>query len=208
MDLDPQLSCPEGLVYDDEVHSYALDGSPVPAVSTLLNIALPDLYEGIREDVLMRAAERGHNRHAMVALDVRDNLDFGSLDDDMLADWAAWDEFRHLTNFEVQHSERCVVSRKHKFAGTLDLAGVLTYKGRRDLWVIDEKYTAQRPALVDVQLAGYKQGAAESLPGYENARRGCLWIRDGKFKFSEATNPSDLSVLLAARTIHHWRNTK
>lgn len=205
--LEPQLACPEGLVYDDPSHRYLLDGESVPSVSELCKVVAPDLYAGIAEDIMMRAAKRGRNKHAMIALDVRDMLDFGALQDDMLDDWSAWDEFRTSTQFEVEYSERCVACRKHKYAGTLDLAGVLVYKGTRDKWVIDAKFTAAKPTLVDIQLAGYKGAAAESLPGYEKARRGCLWIRNGTYKFFEATNPMDNAAVIAARTILYRRES-
>lgn len=206
--IDAPLTCPDGLVFDDVEHEYKLDGAVVPSVSRLTHVVAPDLYAGIAEDIMQRAAERGHNKHLMIALDVRDKLDHGALSDDMLEDWCAWDTFREHTKFEVEHSERCLASRKHKYAGTLDLAGTLVYKGSRDRWIIDAKFTALLPSLVDIQLAGYKQAAVESLPGYdEKTRRGCLWIRNGKYKFHESTNRMDMSALIAARTILHRRES-
>lgn len=206
--LEPQLACPGGLVYNDERHTYELDGARVPGVTSLLHVVAPDLYAGIAEDVLMRAAERGHNRHAMIALDVRNNLDLASLDDEMLDDWAAFDEWRTQMQVEVEHSERCVASRKHGYGGTIDLGCTLVYKGSRDRWVVDAKFTAAMPKLVDIQLAAYKQAAVESLPGYDDkTRRGCLWIRGGKWKFYEATNRFDTAAVIAARTILRRRET-
>lgn len=206
--LDTPLTCPDGLVFDEAEHDYKLDGVVVPSVSRITHVVAPDLYAGIAEDIMQRAAARGHNKHLMIALDVRDNLDHGALSDEMLDDWSAWDQFRDHVQFDVEHSERCLASRKYKYAGTLDLAGTLVYKGSRDRWIIDAKFTAQLPSLVDIQLAAYRQAASESLPGYDDkTRRGCLWIRNGKYKFHEAKDRMDMAAVLAARTILHRRET-
>lgn len=203
--IDPVLHCPPGLEYNDAEHTYLLDGNRVPGVSSVIRVLAPDQYAMIAEDILMRASIRGKNRHEMVALDVRDDLDMASLPDDMLDAYLAWDSFRNDTGFDVTLSERCVASRKLQVAGTLDLAGKLQWKGSRDLWTVDLKFVSAEPKLVDIQTEGYRTLLAEELPEYAESRRGCLWIRGDKYRFIECNNKGDRALFSAARSIYNWR---
>lgn len=207
MITEPQLFLPPGLEYDDASHSYRLDGNPVPAVSTLLKVVNPDQYEGVREEVMERARTRGVNGHHMIALDVRDQLDVGSLSDTLTDNYLAWSQFCHDYGFIPRYSERCVASRKHQFAGTLDLAGELTkHKRLRGMWMVDVKYVAAEPQMVGPQTAGYDIAAEESIPGWEkNTPRGCLWIRGSTYRFIECPRASDRAVIISARTIYNYR---
>lgn len=205
--LEPQMTCPPGVSFDQESHTYMMDGAPAPSVSALLNVVDPDVYAGIREDIMREAAERGSNCHDMIALDVRGDLDVTSLSGHLVEDYLAWDDFREKFQFEAAHSERVVASRRHRYCGTLDLAGTLVYKGSRGNWLVDIKRTAARPGLVDIQTEAYKVAAVETLGLPEDIRRGCLWIkRNGTFDFFELSNKSDRAVLLAARTIYQRRH--
>lgn len=207
MILDPQLSLPPGLEYDDASHSYKLDGESVPPVSTLLKVVNPDQYVAVAEEVMERARTRGTNCHAMIALDVRGQLDLASLSSVLTDQYLAWQQFLTDYGFECEHSERCVASRRHRFAGTLDLAGRLTKHRRlRGTWLVDVKNVAAEPQMVGPQTAGYSIAASESIPGWDpDTPRGCLWIYGTKYKFIECPRVSDRAVIIAARTIHNYR---
>lgn len=204
--LEPQLTCPEGVVYDDGAHTYHLDGALVPSVSALLKVINPDEYAGIDADVMARASARGSFRHDMIALDVRGQLDTAALDD-AVDDYLAWLQFCEDFRFKPQFSERVVACRAHKFCGTLDLAGTLVYKGTPGEWLVDIKFTAMLPVLVDPQTEAYRMAAVESIGMDPKARRGCLWIRNGKYRFVELTDRSSRALIVSARSIYHWRES-
>lgn len=208
--IEPQLTLPQGLEYNEAEHTYRLDGSTAPACSTVLKVIEPDMYLAVREEVMERARTRGTNGHAMIALDVRDQLDMASLTDQLAEHYLAWDAFRHDYGFECEYSERCVASRKYGYAGTLDLAGRLTkHKRLRGRWLVDVKFVAAEPKLVGPQTAGYSLAAEESIPGWEkDTPRGCLWIRGDKYQFIECPRVSDRAVFIAARTVLNWREMK
>ena len=208
--LEPQLACPEGLVYDDDAHSYLLDGEPVPSVSGLIRVIDPDQYAGIAEDVLQRAAERGNAGHKLIALDCREDLDFESLSELAQLHYIAWDQFRSDFGFDVEYSERCVASRKHRFAGTLDLAGRLRkHRKHKGQWLVDIKFTAALPILTGAQTAGYSLAAEECLPGWAaDTPRGCLHIVRDTYRFHEYTSRIDRAAFLASRTILNYRSMK
>lgn len=207
--IEPELTAPVGVAYDDGAHTYTIDGVCVPSASTILKVIDPDKYGMIAEDVLMRAAARGSATHRMIALDVRSNLDVGALNGHLVEDYLAWLDFCQVFDFEPTHSERIVASKRFQFCGTLDLAGNLTHKRRRGHWLVDIKRTSARPDLVGPQTAGYVLAAEESLTGFtEKTPRACLWIHDGKYDFIECNNPSDRAAFISGRTILNWRENE
>lgn len=205
--LEPQLCCPEGVAYNDALHAYTLDGVPAPSVSEVLQLVNPDQYAMVSAEILERASKRGRAGHEMIALDTRNMLDIYELEDELLvSQYLAWDKIRHDLQIEVLYSERVVCSRRHKFCGTLDLIASLVYKGKRELWLLDAKFTAQLPPLVGVQVAAYSVAAEECLPaGHVPKRRGCIWIKNGTAKLVEMPNPADRAVFIAGRTLLNWR---
>lgn len=207
--LDPQLLAPDGVVYDDDAHSYTLDGVRVPSVSQICSVVKPDEYAMVSADVLARASARGRACHAMCALDVRDQLDVSSLGEELLFYYSQWDEFRANFIVDVHHSERVVCSRKFMYCGTLDLIATLRLRGKKIRALIDLKFTAAMPALVKVQTAGYKVAAIESLGEKLDLARFCLWFpRTGGYRLAEHKEErADTTVFQSARTIIHWRDS-
>lgn len=210
--LEPQLTLPERVTYDDDAHVYTIDGRPAPSVSAILEVIDPDKYAGIAEDVLARAAQKGSNSHAMVALDVRDDLDVGALSGHLVDNYVAWQAFLDDYGFECEYSERVLASYRHGYCGTLDLCGHIKKhrnKAMRKRWQVDLKFTAAEPDMVGIQTAGYNIAAAETLAGYDvDTPRGCLWIRGDRYKFLELTNRSDFALFQAGRSIYSYRREK
>lgn len=213
--IEPQLTLPDRVTYDDDAHVYTIDGKPAPSVSAILELIDPDKYSGIAEDVLARAAERGHNSHAMVALDVRDDLDVGKLEGHLVDNYIAWRAFCDDYDFQCTHSERVVASYRHNYCGTIDLLGTFgkhrnaKIRNHRRMVQVDEKFTAAMPDMVDIQTAGYNIAASETIGGYDiDTPRFCLWIRGDKYKLIELENPSDRAIFQAGRSIYQYRRNK
>lgn len=208
--IEPQLTMPDWVQYDDATHTYTVDGVVQPSVSTILSVIDPDKYAGIREDVLARAAARGSATHSMIALDVRNDLDVSSLEGNLVEDYLSWQKFCDDLGFECEYSERVVASKKDAYCGTLDLVGRLTkHKKKKGRWMVDIKRTAARPDMVDIQTAGYNVAAAESLPDYDPATpRGCLWIRGDRYEFFELTSPSDFAMFRSGLNVYNYRHRR
>lgn len=54
------------LEYDDTTHTYLVNGIIVPSVTQVMRVKFGNKYEGIRSDVLNRAAERGTTIHKAI----------------------------------------------------------------------------------------------------------------------------------------------
>ena len=54
------------LEYDDETHTYLVNGVIVPSVTQVMQVKFGNKYEGIRSEVLNRAAERGTAIHKAI----------------------------------------------------------------------------------------------------------------------------------------------
>lgn len=208
--IEPQLTLPEFVTYDDAAHTYTINGVAAPSVSTILSVIDPDKYVGIAEDVMQRAAARGSATHNMIALDVRDELDTLSLEGHLVDDYLSWMRFCDDLGFECEYSERIVASVNDRYCGTLDLVGKLTkHKKNKGRWMVDIKRTAAKPDMVGIQTAGYNVAASESLPDYDpKTPRGCLWIRNGKYEFFELRDPSDFAMFRSGLNVYNYRHRR
>ena len=54
------------LEYDDTTHTYLVNGVIVPRVTQVMQVKFGNKYEGIRSEVLNRAAERGTAIHKAI----------------------------------------------------------------------------------------------------------------------------------------------
>lgn len=54
------------LEYIDETHTYIFNGEILPSITTLLKIKFGNKYDGISEEVLKRASERGTRIHQVI----------------------------------------------------------------------------------------------------------------------------------------------
>lgn len=187
----------DALTFDEGAHAYAWDGNPVPSVTQVL-ARLTD-YASIPPEVLAMAAARGKAVHHAVELDVAEDLDEEDLHEEVRGRLAGWRAFRQALNFRPMGSEVRVYSRRHGYAGTLDLWGYL----RGVPTVIDVKATYAIPEHVGIQLAAYAQALNES---YRTGplRRGVLHLERQRWQFVPCTRSLDFQDFLAE--LHHHRS--
>lgn len=179
-------------------HTYKLDGAPVPSVTQVLQL-LED-FSGIPAHILEAARVFGSHVHDAVAFDIRGRLDWQTLDLALVPYVEAWRKFKADSGFVVLASEAVVAHRLHRFAGKLDLRGVLNK--RRVL--IDIK-SGQLPRTVGPQTAAYDEGGKDTH-GIKCERRYCLQLNPSLpcgYKLHALTNPSDWSMFLSA--LNCWR---
>lgn len=205
-----------GLVFHEEGHRYTLDGRPIPGVTTALKVISADDYRHVSEEVLAIKAQFGTAVHRMIELDCLGTLDLDSLDEKMLAYYAAWRDFVDNSGFKVLLSEGKVHSTKYGYAGQLDLLGILN----GCFALVDAKCVVNVMPSTGPQTAAYEQAVRESrpdvLPPKAPVRRYALQLRPplpghpqdkARWTLHPFTDPAHLPVFLSALRIYNWRKT-
>lgn len=189
------------LELDIASHRYCLDGAEVPGVTRVLQ-PLYD-FSAIRDGVLEHKRQIGESLHLAIALDLKDDLDIDSLDPGVLTYFEGWRKFRRETRFKCFLSEKQVASKKFRYAGTLDFAGLIG--GAEAL--IDGKTTAGLHPAVALQTAAYLNAASEMGLIRSSARRYALRLTpDGAYILDQHKDRSDFAVFLSCLSLHNWRN--
>lgn len=196
------------LHFDAVSHTYELGGVQIPNV-TLITDSLAS-YAGIPAGVLEKARQRGEAVHYATELWDRNELDVSTVPDSIMGYLQAWELFRSETGFEPFSDgiEAKVHSPTYRYAGTLDRAGTFAAFKRVKPSVpvlLDLKATYTIMAAVEPQTAGYMQAWNETRAPRLQRRFAIHLKKDGKYTLHECSEPSDLSVFLAALTCHNWK---
>jgi hypothetical protein len=187
------------LVFDEEQHTYVLDGNAVPSVTTVLRPGTPDFEKYYTPE----SRARGTKVHRMVQYDVEGTLDIGALDDELLLYYEAWQNFRLGTNFVPELCEQPVFYEAFGYAGTLDLYGKLDGK----------------PALIDIKTGVVTRTARAQTMAYLMAasymgmiphatRRFVLDLKPGRAQLSKeyTANKSDQRAFMAFLYVRDYNN--
>ncbi len=188
---------------------YRVEGVRVPSVTEILKIVGLSSFDNVDADVLEYARQRGEKVHAIC--DAIDN-DLMWIDDPMAAELkpyiAAYLKFKHETGFQSVHSERVVVSKTYRYAGTLDRAGVMPlWNQKKDqVVVVDLKAVAEVGRATALQTAGYALALSETT-GHENLGRAAVQLLpNGKYSLHPyAGAKADVNTWLACVRIAHWQ---
>lgn len=174
------------LDFEEETHTYYVDGVPVHSVTQLLSKKFPNKYSDIPKDVLQKAAERGTQVHKAIECYCH-GFDDGSLE---------VDDFKFLQKhykFSVEQNELPMI---------LTLNGK-TYAGRADMLIMlnDELSVAdiKTTSTVDKEYLGhqlnlYKLGIEESY-GYKIKGLYGIHLRDGKRKLIKIPIVSEIDLI-------------
>lgn len=184
------------LTFDALTHTYRWNGVVVPSVTQILG-QLTDLSM-IPRDVLERKRQIGTWVHEAIELDLKNDLDEGSIGDDWRGYFNGWRKFQAESGFVRLDAEQQVYSVKYGYAGTLDLFGDLPKLGRA---LIDTKCTATIYPTVGPQTAAYAEAH-----GVQKAKRFALQLKpNGTYDLYPCTDRSDFGVFTAALTLFNWR---
>ena len=196
------------LSFDPIAHEYRLNGFVVPSVTQALSIF--DDFSGIPKDTLEYARDRGTAAHTATALYDQSNLDLSSVDPVVKPYLDAWMKFCDELNFSPDHIEARVYSKKYQYAGTLDRVGTIKHPWGLEDVILDIKTTAVISASTGPQLAAYDQAGKESIPDWpKKMPRYTVQLRnDGSYRMHCHEDKADLSVFLAALTVHNFRRAK
>lgn len=195
-----------GLVYDDDAHTYTLDGRVIPSVTQILKQVVD--FSMVAPDILERKCAIGSALHMAIALDHADDLDYDSLDASVLPYFEAWRKFvaDMGSKLWIMASERPMASATYQYGVTPDIWG--SVNGERA--VIELKSTAAIHPSVALQTAAQAHAITEGewWPGDVDGppRRFALQLQpSGKYRLQEFTAKGDFGVFIALRSVWGWR---
>jgi hypothetical protein len=186
--------------FEPEGHRYYLGEQRVPSVSEVLEPL--QMLDGIPPTVLEHARILGQHVHTACHLMVHKILEWRLLDTQLVPYVTAAKKFLEDTSFKVLISEHRMADEGLKFAGTLDLLGVL---GRYTA-VVDWKVTSAMPRTAGPQTAAYDYLYRRGMGGRPMKRYGCQLFGDGSYKLHQFEDERDWSWFTSALNIWHWRN--
>lgn len=200
-----------GLVFEPGPHRYTVGGHELPSVTRICGV-VGEMYRGVPNAALEAARDRGEAVHYATELHDLGELDEAPVPESIVPYLQAYKDFRRETGFEPTAIEMRVWHPALRYAGTLDRVGHFTrLKGIRAGWecLVDLKATYSVMPQVHVQTALYAAAYDRMLdlpPADRIKRRFALQLRaDATYRLEECADPTDLSVGLAAKTIHEWR---
>ena len=181
------------LIFNEENHTYTLDGKPLMSVTKILRPAGAD-YSKIPPHVLENARVRGVASHKACELYDLGILDNDSVDDIVRPYLNGWIKFVSEHDYEHIASEIPLYSEKYMYAGTPDklclLDGVKT--------IIDLKCTAKMSPVTALQTSAYAEPTSST-------RRLCVRLKnDGTYEKREYTDKNDFYIFLSLLNIAKW----
>lgn len=190
------------LHFDEAEHRYAVNGVPVPGVTSVLSWLSG--YDKVPGGYLEAAAFRGTWVHRATELIDEDDLDWSTVPAEYEGYCTAWQRFRDETGFVPDLIEERVFSKRHWYAGTLDRAG--RFEGiRAKACVLDIKTTAALHPVVALQTAAYQAALPTALSRKLYRDRYTVQLRaDGTYRMEQHKSPHDLARFLAALTLYQW----
>ena len=189
------------LEFAENNHIYKIDGIEIPSVSEIMKPLSADFYNGIREETIAFAANRGSGVHQAI----ENFLIFGiaDIEPESQGYFDAFIKWYEKTQPTLVSTEKQIYHKIFRYGGTADF---ICYVGDC-LTLVDFKTTATlNKMLVGVQLEAYKQAFATH--GIKFERKIVLQLKkDGKYR--EETLPIDdteaWGCFAALRTINIYK---
>ena len=134
--------------FNEEKHEYSYGGKQLPSVTTVIKEVLNIEYP----DYAIYHATRGTYVHKAIELYLKNNLDFGSIDETIKPYLDSFITFQNKANIEPVLLEERFADKNISFAGTVDIVGKV--KGKTYLFDIK---TGQKQDSYNAQMAGYNK---------------------------------------------------
>jgi len=192
------------LKFNEEDHSYLLDGKPIPSVTTILrDVGLYPDFQFVDDWY----AERGTRVHQACHYLDKDTLDLDQLvtDDEqgiIVPFVESYKKFKLDYKFQVEGSEIQVFNEAFWYAGTYDKKGTIIFDG------------VKRDTITDLKCGGPEFGYQFQLAGYALAENNPYTLRlsvhldkAGKLpNIIEHDQPGDFEIFKAGCLVHHAKN--
>jgi hypothetical protein len=199
---EPRVIVPD---FDEETHTYRIDGRIIPGVSDILSAAsighsdTTDSGYEVDADVMDYARDRGSDVHLACQLLDEGDLDWESLDEEIEPYVVGYEQWKEETGFVPDMIEQILYNEADDYCGTMDRAG----------WIGDER------VVVDIKTGSLKPWHRIQAAAYAAClpTRGIWPLRiilrlkaTGKkfftpYRFLPETAEWDYEVFKAARTI-------
>ena len=181
------------LTFDEESHTYRVDGEIVPSVTQILKgAALTPPFRGGSG----RAMTKGSFAHLATELDDKGELDEATVDPANLGHLEAWRKFKVESGIKILAIEERVYNDMYRYAGTLDRR--VMYQGWES--VIDIK-TGNSYPWHPIQTAAYAMALGKGVARFS------VYLSDsGSYKLVEHTDKNDQLVFMAAIRLADWRS--
>ena len=167
------------LEFNNENHEYTLDGVVLPSVTTILSKTIfESKYEGIDEETLKKAAEKGTYIHQ----EIQDYVEKGEIGfTEELGNFIEIVKSNNLTNIKSE-----TMTTNKEIAGTIDI--IATMGEKRILADIKTTYKLDRE-YVSWQLSIYAD-IYEEETGEKIDELYAIWLRDDEYKFQKVERKS------------------
>lgn len=192
------------LIFREADHTYFMDGVEVPSVTKIIEPAYDFCF--VKQEHLDRARDLGSKVDRTIQLFETGTLDRPSLHPILEAYLAQYLRAKDFLKFDPIGFQTQVCSRKYKYAGTMDLHGLLLPSMPFDdveEVIIDIKtglyYSAHK-----LQTAGYKLAAVERGIVSEKCKRASLYLAEDSFEIVWHTSPYDVIAFISLQNFHHW----
>lgn len=185
------------LTLEPERHIYTFGNRTVPGVTDILQ----DNF-GVKPYWSEWHAQKGKAIHRAIALLVKNELNWASVDHRIIGRIKAFQRFIRETEYEVIQSEVSIFSSRYQFAGTLDL---VVSDGAVNPILIDIKPPSAEP-IVNLQLAAYSL-LLEEEGTYKIKRAACVCLKDNDYYSMKWVDNLAHSkrVFLACLTVSNWQ---
>jgi hypothetical protein len=191
------------LTFDEETHTYRLDGQVVPSVTQVIRPLFASAQPFWKEE----HRERGQKVHEATFLYDHDNLAPEAITDDIVGYVDAYRRFREESKWRVIFAESRVYSQRYRFAGTADRL-FLAPGIPPEYVLVDIKTSRTVSKATALQLAAYDIAATETAnEGVRIAAHYALHLSpDGKYRLVRFDDMAEArQAFLAALTLHNWR---
>ncbi len=203
-------SASPGFSFDPLLHAYMVGSVQVPSVTQVLeDVGLKSKYENVPAWVLERKRQIGEATHLATEYLDAGELDWDSLDVQIVPYVIAYERFLDKTAFQVQLAEYRTVAEFGglRFGMTLDREGF--WRNPPEGWepemptILDIKTASNQEPWWQIQTAGYAIGRSN---GVIHHQRGVLWLKkNGAYELQRHTDKNDVDVFMSALRLCHWK---
>ena len=196
------------LIFVEETHTYLKDGRvPVASVTQILESAGLVCYQGIPDGVLEHKADIGTAAHAATHYLDQGELDWSTVDDEVLGYVRGWEKFRAEANFVLLKDgieRRGIASMDGmEYGYTYDRDGVLNGFPA----ILEIKCTAGVEISWGPQTAGYEH-ALRQLDGRARRRVAVHLKPNATYSLVPLSDTKDYQIFKAALLLESWKKSK
>lgn len=177
------------LEFDEESHTYFIRGDAWPSVTQIIRDASDEesAYDSIPDHILKRAAEVGNKVHDAVEKYHAEGSALLTDDDRANSYLQGYSQFLMSDMFEWRSSEHRMFCDCHRYAGTVDLVGLVNAKPS----ILDVKTTSKLDEdYVGLQTVGYKH-LWNANREFQVTDRWAVWLKQGDYELVHLDDPLD-----------------